>query len=862
LTKAESGGPGSIPRQGLLLLAAAAAYYLAALLGFALRFPPATTSVLWPPNSLITAVLLLNPPRRWWLYLAAVLPAHLLVELQVGLPLRLVIALYANNCLEALIAAVLVRRWSDAPARFDSLRRATAFLAGAVVLAPFLSSFSDAAVVHWLRGEDYWPVFARRLFSNAISALTVVPCVTMLASQGLAWLRESDLRRRLEAAALTGVLGLIAVVAFTTHREEPSSLPGAPYTSLPFLLPALLWAAVRFGPGGGSLALLGTSLLAIRAATVGWSPFSPLSPEESVVALQVFVTLVGFPLFYLGALIEERRTTTAVLAERLEFEELLSRLSAAFVHLPSHQMDQAFASCLEQLGRFFDVDRVSLRRFSAETSEMPLVYAWTAVGRGMSPSVFRDSEIPWARWRLLREESVVCTDLDDLPAEAARDRDFLRGLGMRSLLLLPLVVGRRVIGGLGLATVQAPKPWPQILVERGRLIADLLASVMARKQAEDALRYSETTKAAVLASLPSQVAVLDRDGRIVTTNDSWASDAMGGVGSDHLAHWRRLAAEGLREGDAVVAGIAGILEGSRPSFVIEHPGPAPPGAWFLTTVVPLRAPEGGAVISLSEVTERKRAELEAQKSRQELAHFLRVSTIGELTTSLAHELNQPLTAILANAQTATRLLADRGGADPEAILEILADIAEEDRRAGEIIRRLRELLRKGEPHRGLLDVNALVREVVELVASDALIRRVGLRMDLDARRLLVLGDRVQVQQVLLNLIINAMEAIAEGSGADPLVLVKTEDVGDGTVRISVADTGPGLRAAAPDRVFEPFYTTKRQGLGMGLSIARSIAEAHGGGIEAANRPDQGARFTVTLPAADPGHRTTTPPPAR
>jgi signal transduction histidine kinase len=469
------------------------------------------------------------------------------------------------------------------------------------------------------------------------------------------------------------------------------------------------------------------------------------------------------------------------------------------------------------------------------------------------------SGIPWAAERLSSKRPIVLTDLDDLPEEAAAERALLMSNGVRSLLVVPVVAGEHVLGGLGFVATSAKRDWSTPVIDQSRLIADVLASALARKQAEDALRHSEATKAAVLASLTSYVAVLDRGGRITTVNESWArtsldstssaDDGLGGVGSDYLELWRGLAAGGLGEARAAIAGITGVLDGSRKGLVLEYSCLAHPGRWYVMAVVPLQATEGGAVVSLTDVTERKRAELEAQKSRQELAHFLRVSTIGELTASLAHELNQPLAAILANAQAAGHLVRD-SPATPESteLLEILDDIASEDRRAGEVIRRLRELLRKGDPELALLDVNALVHEVVDLLASDALLRGVSVRLDVDPGRLAVRGDRVQLQQVLLNLTINAMEAMTGDGGNDRAVLVRTA-AGETSVRISVADSGPGLGIATRGEVFEPFYTTKPNGLGMGLSIARSIVVAHGGTVEAKDNPTRGAIFTVVLPAA-------------
>jgi two-component system sensor kinase FixL len=269
--------------------------------------------------------------------------------------------------------------------------------------------------------------------------------------------------------------------------------------------------------------------------------------------------------------------------------------------------------------------------------------------------------------------------------------------------------------------------------------------------------------------------------------------------------------------------------------------------------VPLHRAGSGAVISNTEITDWKRAELEAQRSRQELAHFTRVSTMGALAASLAHELNQPLTGILANAQAARRFLAATPP-DLDEIRSILADIVEDDKRAGEVIERLRELLRKGDAQTVVLDANALVRDVVRLVSSDALIRSTRLEVALRAMPSTVRGDRIQLQQVILNLVVNAMEAMADAAGDQRVVIIETalieSAVADGSmVSVSVQDGGTGVDRDLQELMFEPFYTTKKTGMGMGLSISRSIVEAHGGRIWGKNNAGPGATFTFTLPYA-------------
>src|SRR5262245_17506108 len=271
-------------------LAAAAAllpggYYLGPPVGFILRLPPSTPSILWPPNAMLTAALLLSPPRRWWIWIAAVFPVHVLVELEAALPPALVFALFVTNCSEALIAAAGVRAFSDAPHRLDTLRRMLVFIVMAGLLAPFLSSFLDSGVVTLIREERYWQVFRTRLFSNVLSELAIVPAVLTVATRGRRWLGTASWRTRLEAAALGLALLLLAGIVFSGFSS--GVLSGDTPAPLAFLLPPLMVAAVRFGPGGAGLSFFAVTLVAVWAGTYRKGPFADLAQAEAVLALQV-----------------------------------------------------------------------------------------------------------------------------------------------------------------------------------------------------------------------------------------------------------------------------------------------------------------------------------------------------------------------------------------------------------------------------------------------------------------------------------------------------------------------------------------------------------------------------------------------
>src|SRR5262245_34831174 len=243
---------------------------------------------------------------------------------------------------------------------------------------------------------------------------------------------------------------------------------------------------------------------------------------------------------------------------------------------------------------------------------------------------------------------------------------------------------------------------------------------------------------------------------------------------------------------------------------------------------------------------RRRAELELQRNREELAHVARVSTVGELTTSVAHELNQPLGAILSNAEAAEMFLAT----DPPALDEvrdILADIRKDDQRASEVIRRMRGLLRKHELAPQAIEINEAVEEVLRLLSIDASARKVSIKFEGTAELPRVWCDPVHFQQVVLNLVLNGMEAMNGVPGEKRQVVVRTGPGDNGTVKVAVADSGHGIPVDQLPKLFEPFFTTKKEGMGMGLSIARTIVEAHHGKIWVENNLETGVTFYFTLP---------------
>jgi signal transduction histidine kinase len=250
---------------------------------------------------------------------------------------------------------------------------------------------------------------------------------------------------------------------------------------------------------------------------------------------------------------------------------------------------------------------------------------------------------------------------------------------------------------------------------------------------------------------------------------------------------------------------------------------------------------------LVERRRRRVAELAVQAQRSELAHASRLAVAGELTGAIAHEINQPLGAILSNADTA-ELLLESGTDRRDELRAILADIRRDDLRASEVIRRLRALLAKNEFEREPLGLNDVVGELAPVLRAEA--RRRGVTLDLRpaASAATIIGDRIQIQQVLINLVLNAMDAVAEAPEDRRAVVVAVETAGKTGV-ITVRDRGHGIAAEHLPKVFDSFFTTKRKGMGLGLSIVRTLVEAHGGRVRAENGPGEGTVFRVELPLA-------------
>jgi len=361
-----------------------------------------------------------------------------------------------------------------------------------------------------------------------------------------------------------------------------------------------------------------------------------------------------------------------------------------------------------------------------------------------------------------------------------------------------------------------------------------------RKQSEERLRLA-------VAALPSAIVMVNRRGTIVLANTSaeklfgYAPQELNGLAVDELLpEGRRVShaihrAEFYAQSRTRFVGTGGDLYAKRKD-----------GSEFIAEIGlnPLAMDDDMLVLtSIIDMTEHN----ELRRSRQELAHVARIASMGELAGSLAHELNQPLTAILSNAQAAQRYIS-ADALNLADMAELLTDLVSDSNRAAEIIRRMRALVKRSEFEPSRLDAGSVVRDVVALVRSDVVMRGVRLDMHIADDLPQVRGDRIQLQQVVLNLLLNAFDAMKDRPQHERVVRVEATRTDAGDLRIAVCDSGPGIAAGDLERIFTPFFTTKRDGLGLGLSISRSILETHGAQLRVENNADRGVTFYFTLPA--------------
>ena len=776
-----------------------AGYYLGCKIGFALTFQPHPVSVLWPPNAIVVAALLLTPPRSWWLVLLAALPAHLAAQLQSHVPPLMILSWFASNCCEAVIGAGLMRFLVGGPIRFTTLRTVGLFCLCVVFIGPFLSSFLDAAFVVWNHwGQDgYWELIRVRVFSNALAALIIVPLIVTWATTGISALRTGRLWRYLEACILFVSLLLLSYVVLYEFGT------GVDLALLFLPLPFLIWAAVRFGTLGASTAISIVGFLAIWSASHGHGPFSGETPEQNALSIQIFLIILTIPLLFLATVIEERVTGQTELRESESRFQIMADAAPVLI----------WVAGVDKLCTFFNKPWLDFTGRSAEQE----------LGNGWAEGVHRDD---------LQNCLQVYTSAFDVRQPFVMQYRLRRNDGEY-----------RWISDQGVPRYD----------EQGKFAGYIgsCVDVTELMTKDEALRQSEERMR--LAAAAVNLGIWEWD---LSKAEIWATDArrglLGSPTSGKIALEDFICRLHPDDRDRVRHTIDDATH-SGEDFDSEYRLILPDGiVRWMSTRGSIHFDDAGKparLLGISiDVTARKQAELDAQRDRAELSHLSRVALMGEMSASIAHELNQPLAGILSNAAAGQRFI-DQGNVNLGEIHELLGDIIADGRRASDVMRGIREMVKKGQVARRQVDLNEVVMDAVRMVSPDAVLRSCQVETSLDASLRAIEGDSVQLQQVLLNLVINAFDAMRDTPVPMRRVVIATQSNGDGTVRTSVRDYGTGISEEMRDRVFDPFFTTKTEGLGMGLAIVRSIVESHGGTITIENADGDGARFGFVLPAS-------------
>jgi PAS domain S-box-containing protein len=764
-------------------------YYLSALIGRALAFPAAPVSALWLPNALLIGVLLMVPRRQWWMYLLASLPAHFFARVPLlDVPTQPAAVQYLVDCTIALSGALAFARAPSRTWRFDRVRSAAHLIVVGGALVPATTAVLVAGEFLVFGAQHFaWATVGAHALANAFATLTLVPLI----AHGAEWLgsdrRPPTLLRGAEAALISALLAAAASLAFFAPTGDILRPP------MPYLpLPMLLWAAARFGIIGACGSMLMLGVLTIVSAYGGGGTFASHPPVEATLSILVFLIVICIPLLLLGAAMQERRTLAR---ERLKSDE---RFRSLFEH-------NLIPTILWRDDRISDANEAFFRMTGYSPDE---------VNAGSLRRDLMTAGMPATNGPPMEHE-LMLRDGRRIPA---------------------LIGGCRFRGG----------------VSEGAAFA---CDLSGWRQAEAAQRRVEVLHSAVLASIHDQIVVLDQNGIIIDANDS--SWQLAGrfqaapfvelqIGQSFLQQCMDAGSKGDGGAARLADRVTEVIAGRGTRYHLEYSVPTPEGvAFFEVTVEPLRRAGGGAVMIWTDITQRKQADAQARTQHEQLAHLGRVAVLGELSAAFAHELNQPLMSILGNGEAALQHL-DRPQADLGEIRSMLKDIVADDMRAAEVIKRLRALLTRGEISRQPVDLNHVIRDVLELTRADLATRQVNATLELDPYLPLALGDRVQLQQVIMNLIGNACEAMSASDAGNRKLTVSTRfDSGSCDITCAVRDNGSGIAAEDLERIFHPFVTTKSAGMGMGLAICRSIVEAHGGRLRAENAVDGGARFTFT-----------------
>jgi PAS domain S-box-containing protein len=767
-------------------LAYFAAYY------FGMWFDPVIAAPMWFPDAVLLCALLCVRRSWWWLLLVSILPIRLLVQVPVDTPAWFLAAVYFNDCGKAVLAALLLRRFLEDPLRLQSLRDFGLYFLFAVVLVPALSALAGGATRAAL-GDPFLPSFEQWLLGNSLASLVVTPILFY-------WLVRPphpaglSARQALEAAVICAGLIVSLRIAFGTAEESRYAAETRFYLPVPFMV----WAAMRFRMRGATAVAALLSLFVVKSALHGTGSFANVSSAEASSLLQHFLLLRVAPLYLVAVLIEQwMRANHSLRESEHRFRNIAD---TAPVMVWTSRTDAGLDFCNR---------------------------TWLAfTGRALDESLgsrWAQSLHPEDRQRTLEE--------------------YLGGFRERRPLQLEFRMRRHDGEYRWISSHGAPRYGVE---DEFMGYVGTAIDLTERRHQEAALKRSEARYRDLVESQANFVCRLLPDGSLTFVNAAYCRflgrARLELLGSDFVelqpSAARRPTSEALQR-------VQDCGQQATWDCEVAHAdGTRGWQSWVCQVIegVPDEVREIQAIGY--DVTDRRRAE----EAGRRLAHAARLAAVGELTAMVAHEINQPLCAILSNAEAGEILL--RAEQPPLGELrDILADIRKDDLRADAAIRGIRSLLQRRESELTTVDLVATVNHVFRLMAGDALHRRVPIRQELEARLPPVKGDRSSIEQILVILMVNGMEAMLETPESARDLLVSARRVDGDRVEVAVLDRGHGIAAANLPQLFDSFFTTKPDGMGMGLSIARSMVAAQGGRIWAEDAPEGGAAFRLTLAIA-------------
>jgi len=536
----------------------------------------------------------------------------------------------------------------------------------------------------------------------------------------------------------------------------------------------------------------------------------------------------------------------ASLEELLAFERLLFDLSARFANVADEQVIAEIEGALKQLLKFLGFDRSVFTEFTDGGKQE---FLCSVAGQGVEPLL--PGPIPaWGDWfvgELRSGRTIVIRSYEDLPPEAAAAAEYYRRVGLRFQLVIPLPVDGRTVASIGFSSFRPTREWPDDFIARVRVIGEVMVQALLRKRSEAALRASEERWRSIFETSALGISIFDQDLRYIAANPAFR--AMLGYTDEELRQLTPLditVEEGRETGQIR---LAELQQGKVDHYEVVKQYRRKDGKviWGHSSVAQVVESRPKMFIgTMVDITESKRAQDGIEAARGELRRVARMNRLGAMTASIAHEINQPLAAIAANTSAALRWLANATPNLDEA-RAALEGIGRDSRRAGDVVEGIRAMFKNEGQNRVLLDINQLVREVLVLVQGELFKRGISLDTELTENLPQVMADRVQLQQVVMNLVTNAMDAMEPIVDRQKLLRVKSAIKDGDIVVVAIEDSGTGIDADKVDRLFDTFFTTKPNGMGMGLSICRSIIEAHNGRLGVSAGAQYGSVFRFELP---------------